>query len=223
MATYGSLWLLMAPYGSLWLLMAPYGFLWFLMAPYGPLWLLMAPYGSLRLIMALYGSLWLLMAPYGPLMPPCGSLFHWPRKRARPSQFHVTQFWQISAFVLKTVLRQSFSRDITRCTHEKGVLHAALQTKHRIAVTCCDFDASLLQKKTLSGTNSQQHESATSMLRVCCVSLNIVLCMSVLSQTHVACMCAAYIPRIMPVNQKCLCAIQWLSHTHGVRWKSYIG
>ena len=220
----------MAPYGSLWLLMAPYGFLWFLMAPYGPLWLLMAPYGSLWPIMAPYGPLWLFMAPYGflwllmaPLMAPCGSLCHWPRKRARPSQFHVTQFWQISAFVLKTVLRQSFSRDITRCTHEKGVLHAALQTKHRIAVTCCDFDASLLQKKTLSGTNSQQHESATSMLRVCCVSLNIVLCMSVLSQTHVACMCAAYIPRIMSVNQKCLCAIQWLSHTHGVRWKSYIG
>jgi len=123
----------------------------------------------------------------------------------------------------KTVLRQSFSRDITRCTHEKGVLHAALQTKHRIAVTGCGFDASLLQKKTLSGTNSHHHESATSMLRVCCVSLNIVLCMSVLSQTHVACMCAAYIPRIMSVNQKCLCAIQWLSHTHGVRWKSYIG
>ena len=216
MAPYGPLWFLMAPYGPLWLLMVPYGSLWPVMAPYGPLWLLMAPYGSLWLLMASYGSLW---PPYGPLW----LIILWPRKLARTSQFHVTQFWQISAFVLKKVLRQSFSRDITRCTHEKGVLHAALQTKHRIAVTCCDFDASLLQKKTLSGTNSQQHESATSMLRVCCVSLNIVLCMSVLSQTHVACMCAAYIPRIMSVNQKCLCAIQWLSHTHGVRWKSYIG
>ena len=216
MAPYGPLWFLMASYDPLWFLMVPYGSLWLVMAPYGPLWLLMAPYGSLWLLMASYGSLW---PPYGPLW----LIILWPRKLARTSQFHVTQFWQISAFVLKKVLRQSFSRDITRCTHEKGVLHAALQTKHRIAVTCCDFDASLLQKKTLSGTNSQQHESATSMLRVCCVSLNIVLCMSVLSQTHVACMCAAYIPRIMSVNQKCLCAIQWLSHTHGVRWKSYIG
>ncbi len=56
--------------------------------------------------------------------------------------------------------------------HKNGVLHAALQTRHHLAVADFGFEARPSQKKSMSGLNSHQHVVATSIMRACFVSLN---------------------------------------------------